>query len=528
MKKITSLLVVCAILLTTISSMALVSADVTSWNNAKISATLVSGTFNTPEKVTDGDLSSFAKSTGTWTWSDLHFTIDLGATYDLEGYNLYGGYKTAFDDPYSYEDHASDEYDAVAGTKDNAFRRMPTAWNLYYSLDGNSWLPLTSVTDNKMSLYQGSLDGYKARYIKYEQAGNFGGYCEWGWVRELEVYGSLATGDLGTSYDVNFMVDDEVYHSTTVTEGFAIAEPAKPVINGYAFVGWYSDEALTTKYDFSQTVFTDVTLYAKLYPKTTWTKDKITATLVEGTFRNPSEVCDGIISKDSYSESTGTWTFTDLYFIFDLGEEYDLEGYNLYGGKQTEYEDPYSWEDHADNEYNSVSGKSDHEFKRMPSAWNLYYSDDNITWKPLASVTDNKMSLYQGSLAGYSARYIKYEQAGNFSYCEWGGIREIEFYGTVAAAKFTINNAAYANGAVTATLSNPTASDVTGIVCTAVYSGDALSKVISQPVTVTAGNTDYPFTQVIPASAGNTVKVFMFDGLLTLKPKMVNAETTVK
>ena len=39
--------------------------------------------------------------------------------------------------------------------------------------------------------------------------------------------------------------------------------PTDPTRNGYIFVGWYSDEELTTEYDFTQAVTTDITLYAK-------------------------------------------------------------------------------------------------------------------------------------------------------------------------------------------------------------------------------------------------------------------------
>ena len=55
--------------------------------------------------------------------------------------------------------------------------------------------------------------------------------------------------------------------SQTVDYGNTVAEPTAPTKNGYTFAGWYSDEGLVSAYDFSTTVTSDITLYAK------WTKN---------------------------------------------------------------------------------------------------------------------------------------------------------------------------------------------------------------------------------------------------------------
>ena len=49
----------------------------------------------------------------------------------------------------------------------------------------------------------------------------------------------------------------------TVKNGDAISAPAAPTKEGYVFDGWYTDVALTQKYDFSKPVIDDMTLYAK-------------------------------------------------------------------------------------------------------------------------------------------------------------------------------------------------------------------------------------------------------------------------
>lgn len=49
----------------------------------------------------------------------------------------------------------------------------------------------------------------------------------------------------------------------TVCEGGLFYKPSNPRREGYKFVGWYTDEALTQEYDFKTAVTADISLYAK-------------------------------------------------------------------------------------------------------------------------------------------------------------------------------------------------------------------------------------------------------------------------
>ncbi len=72
---------------------------------------------------------------------------------------------------------------------------------------------------------------------------------------------TLKTHEYVVSFEMNG--HGEQIQNTKVFKGEALEEPAKPVSKGFVFKGWFTDEALTTAYDFSKPVTADFTLYAK-------------------------------------------------------------------------------------------------------------------------------------------------------------------------------------------------------------------------------------------------------------------------
>ena len=77
---------------------------------------------------------------------------------------------------------------------------------------------------------------------------------------------SLLTGCAGGPYTVSFdgnFSGSESYESVSVNGGKKLEQPADPVREGYQFLGWYQDAAMTDKWDFaSEKVQSDMTLYA--------------------------------------------------------------------------------------------------------------------------------------------------------------------------------------------------------------------------------------------------------------------------
>ena len=67
-----------------------------------------------------------------------------------------------------------------------------------------------------------------------------------------------------TTYTVSFETNGgSKISNKSVRKNTSVSTPAIPSKNGYTFAGWYSDEVLTTPYDFSDIVKKNITLYAK-------------------------------------------------------------------------------------------------------------------------------------------------------------------------------------------------------------------------------------------------------------------------
>ncbi|WP_082347339.1 S8 family serine peptidase [Bacillus sp. FJAT-18017] len=84
----------------------------------------------------------------------------------------------------------------------------------------------------------------------------------------VDVAGNKTTKEVNVfrgkeTFTVNYYVDGKVYKTENVIEGSTLKAPAKPVKKGYTFIGWYSDQALKTKFNFSKAVAGNTNLYAK-------------------------------------------------------------------------------------------------------------------------------------------------------------------------------------------------------------------------------------------------------------------------
>lgn len=89
-------------------------------------------------------------------------------------------------------------------------------------------------------------------------------YC--GYTKEVEPEEPVRGGGGGSSnqFVIKFETNGgSAVKNVTVKKGAVLVAPADPTKAGYAFAGWYTDKALTNKYDFATPVTKAFTLYAK-------------------------------------------------------------------------------------------------------------------------------------------------------------------------------------------------------------------------------------------------------------------------
>ncbi len=119
------------------------------------------------------------------------------------------------------------------------------------------------------------------------------------------------------TFDSNGGSDVEVQEIKTYNGSAAV--PTAPTKEGYAFKGWYSDEGLTTKYNFSYSVTEDITLYAK------WI-EVYTLSVTDNYYKNLDDYNNGIV--ETTSSRVSSLEEKDSQYSYSA---VPTEGYLVYG-----------------------------------------------------------------------------------------------------------------------------------------------------------------------------------------------------
>lgn len=118
---------------------------------------------------------------------------------------------------------------------------------IYYTTDGETWNEYTepfTITETTTVKAYAAKDGFdnsdkvSATFTKVEDT----------------------TDEVTVTFDSN---GGSKVAKQTIEKGAKAEKPSNPKRSGYTFRGWYEDEDLKTKYDFSQPVNEDITLYAR-------------------------------------------------------------------------------------------------------------------------------------------------------------------------------------------------------------------------------------------------------------------------
>ncbi len=144
----------------------------------------------------------------------------------------------------------------------------------FFDEDGKGLGTIANMGDKPFSVYTDML-------AEGVQVPEKDGYIFAGWVTKSgdKILGSdIISGDLNVyaSYEkietpateTHKVTFDDCLESTEnqvveVEDGKTVAKPADPTCEGYTFLGWFSDTALTQEFDFATPITADMTLYAK-------------------------------------------------------------------------------------------------------------------------------------------------------------------------------------------------------------------------------------------------------------------------
>lgn len=81
---------------------------------------------------------------------------------------------------------------------------------------------------------------------------------------------------------INYCVDGEIYQTKSITRGSTAPYIEAPEKENQIFIGWFTDRALTKKYDFSKNPFLTTTLYAGYALDTVAVADMVASKIMAG------------------------------------------------------------------------------------------------------------------------------------------------------------------------------------------------------------------------------------------------------
>ena len=142
-----------------------------------------------------------------------------------------------------------------------------------------------------------------------------------------ESAGDTVTVTFAYNYD-----GGDVYYSQTINSGRRVTEPADPVRDGYAFMGWYTDAACTTVYNFNTFVTTDTTLYAKWLMIHTFEAEYVDLTGMVGVGWSSSVEGIGLIDVDNMNGGASNGFYVGYMYVkgntltFNITSDEDVDG----------------------------------------------------------------------------------------------------------------------------------------------------------------------------------------------------------
>jgi len=247
------------------------------------------------------------------------------------------------------------------------------------------------------------------------------------------------------NYNVTFSVDGgSEIPGATVLNGKTVAEPtAEPTKDGYAFIGWYTDSAFTTRFDFNTAITADTTVVARWVPLT---------------------VGEIVYNVDFYLGYEGAPTYSEITTIG--GNVYNVptpkrDGYKFVGWYVSMYEDA---------EKLSYAYTESTKFTADTTLFAVWESEDATLAAPQASVSSSAISW--SPVAGATSYKV--------TVADENGITVINK--SVGTTSESFDFAEHAAGEYTVTVTAVTSDGTTSEACTRYYANKTLDRVSKMTV----------------------------------------------
>ncbi|MCM1053173.1 MAG: InlB B-repeat-containing protein [Ruminococcus sp.] len=140
-------------------------------------------------------------------------------------------------------------------------------YSVYFDSDGGNYIPKKTIkAGERVNSVYAYKDGYK--FLGWYKNGVLFDFSTpinetTTLVAKWEKQSNSNTNNQ-KEYVVNFVTNGgSTIDSVKVIENNRLVKPNNPTLNCYDFVGWYTDKALTNRYDFNRPVTSNLTLYAK-------------------------------------------------------------------------------------------------------------------------------------------------------------------------------------------------------------------------------------------------------------------------
>lgn len=159
-------------------------------------------------------------------------------------------------------------------------------------------------------------------------------------------------------YNVTFNLNDDEQNVKTVTVfgGKTVSQIEDPIKENYKFIGWYTDSSFNNKYDFSNSINHDLTLYAKYELDAVSVTNKISTDLIKGVVKVYNRCYNtnffGVEKDYMLSQGSG------FCFYDDSGTYYFLTNCHVAVKNKSFDKQKYSIEDYQGNSYDAYLYKN--------------------------------------------------------------------------------------------------------------------------------------------------------------------------